>query len=61
MIGGIGGPGNSGMGFSQGGDPGGPRRGRWFGDRGILAGRRGTMLLLAVLAAIVLVLLVTLL
>ena len=53
--------GGGGMGFPPGGDPGGPRRGRWFGDHGILSGSRSTRVLLGVLALTATVLLISLL
>lgn len=53
--------GGGGMGFKPGGDPGGPRRGRWFGDHGVLGGSQSTPLLLGALAVLVVVLLFTLL
>lgn len=44
--------------YKRGDDPGGPRRGRWFGDGTLLSGKRGTALLLLALIVIVLAMIV---
>ena len=54
--GGFGGWGGDGLNpkspFPPGFAPDGPLRGRWFGEQGPLRGRRGTMMLLVVLALV---------
>ena len=42
--------------FRPGSSPDGPRRGRWFGDEGLLRGGRGTLLLLGVPVLVVVLL-----